>query len=103
MRTRPYKETQNFVKWREGLRDQSALGRVMKRIVRLCCGNAGDHRFLGDGVSEMRIDYGPGYRVYYTEKLREIVILLVGGDKRTQKADIKLAKELAAMIQEDET
>lgn len=98
MRMKPYKETRNFVKWREELKDQTALGRVMMRIVRLCCGNAGDHRFLGDGVSEMRIDYGPGYRVYYTEKCRDIVILLVGGDKRTQKADIKLAKELAAMI-----
>ena len=98
MTARPYKETRNFVRWREGLKDQDALGRVMKRIVRLCCGNAGDHRFLGDDVSEMRIDYGPGYRVYYTEKDREVVILLVGGDKRTQRADIELAKELASMI-----
>ena len=98
MDAKPYKETPHFVKWREGLRDQEALGRVMKRIVRLCCGLAGDNRFLGGGVSEMRIDYGPGYRVYYTEKDRKIIILLVGGDKRTQSADIELAKKLATMI-----
>ena len=77
------------------MRDIHARARVLVRIERLAQGNAGDVRPVGEGVSEMRIDYGPGYRVYYTKRGREVVVLLAGGDKRTQATDIKTALRLA--------
>lgn len=84
-----------FAVWLDRLRDIHARARVLARIERLASGNPGDVKPVGEGVSEMRIDHGPGYRVYYTMQGREIVILLVGGDKRTQASDIKKAISLA--------
>ena len=84
-----------FVRWLDGLRDIRARARVQVRIERLAAGNAGDVEPVGEGVSELRIDYGPGYRVYFKKQGREVVILLAGGDKRTQSADIKTALRLA--------
>ena len=84
-----------FARWLDGLHDVRARARVQVRIERLAAGNPGDVQPAGEGVSEMRIDYGPGYRVYFKKIGREIVILLAGGDKRTQSADIKTALRLA--------
>jgi len=89
------RKTETFAKWLDGLRDIHARARVQVRIERLAAGNPGDVRPIGEGVSELRIDYGPGYRVYFTMHGRAIVILLAGGDKRTQAADIKTAFRLA--------
>jgi putative addiction module killer protein len=89
------RKTENFAYWLDGLRDVRARARVQVRIERLAAGNPGDVQPVGQGVSEMRIDYGPGYRVYFKRVEREIVILLAGGDKRTQSADIKTALRLA--------
>ena len=89
------RKTEIFVRWLDGLRDIRARARVQARIERLAGGNPGDVQPVGEGVSEMRIDYGPGYRVYFKRVGREIVILLAGGDKRTQSADIKSALRLA--------
>lgn len=77
------------------MRDVRAVARIAKRIDRLALGNPGDVKPVGDGVSEMRIDYGPGYRVYFTTQGRQIVILLCGGDKSSQERDIRAAKALA--------
>ena len=89
------RKTEVYARWLDGLRDIQARARVLVRIERLAAGNAGDVRPVGEGVSEMRIDYGPGYRVYYTKRGREVVVLLAGGDKRTQATDIKTALRLA--------
>jgi putative addiction module killer protein len=92
------RKTEIFVHWLDGLRDVRARARVQARIERLVAGNPGDVQPVGEGVSEMRIDYGPGYRVYFKTIGREIVILLAGGDKRTQSADIKTALRLARSL-----
>jgi len=89
------RKTEAFAQWLGGLRDLRARARVQVRIERFAAGNPGDVQPVGEGVSEMRIDYGPGYRVYFKRIGREIVILLAGGDKRTQAADIKTALRLA--------
>jgi putative addiction module killer protein len=89
------KKTDVYARWLDNLRDIRARARVLARVERLASGNPGDVKSVGEGVSEMRIDYGPGYRVYFTRRGNEIVILLVGGDKSTQNADIKTAQELA--------
>jgi putative addiction module killer protein len=89
------RETETFAQWLDGLRDVRARARVQVRIERLAAGNAGDVEAVGEGVSELRIDYGSGYRVYFKKRGREVVILLAGGDKRTQSADIKTALRLA--------
>jgi putative addiction module killer protein len=89
------RKTETFSRWLDGLRDLRARARVQVRIERLAAGNAGDVEPVGEGVSEMRIDYGPGYRVYFKKHGREVVILLAGGDKGTQPADIKTALRLA--------
>ena len=89
------RKTETFAQWLDGLRDVRARARVQIRIERLAAGNAGDVEPVGEGVSELRIDYGPGYRVYFKRHGREVVILLAGGDKRTQSADIKTALRLA--------
>jgi putative addiction module killer protein len=90
------RKTDEFDLWLADLRDPKALAKISTRIQRLELGNPGDVRAVGDGISEMRIDYGPGYRVYYKQIGKEIVLLLCGGDKSTQANDIKRAKELAA-------
>ncbi len=89
------RKTEVYAKWLDDLRDIQARARILVRIERLATGNPGDVRPVGEGVSELRIDYGPGYRVYYAKHGREVVILLAGGDKRTQAKDIKTALHLA--------
>jgi len=89
------RKTETYAQWIDNLRDLQARARVQVRIERLAAGNPGDVRAVGEGVSELRIDYGPGYRVYFTKHGREVVILLAGGDKTTQAADIKIALRLA--------
>jgi putative addiction module killer protein len=89
------RKTDVFAQWLDGLRDPHARARVQARIERLAMGNAGDVAPVGEGVSELRVDYGPGYRVYFKQRGRELVILLAGGDKRTQAKDIKTARRLA--------
>jgi putative addiction module killer protein len=89
------RKTETFVRWLDELRDVRARARVQVRIERLAAGNPGDVEPVGEGVSELRIDYGPGYRVYFKKHGRDVVILLAGGDKRTQSADIKIALRLA--------
>jgi putative addiction module killer protein len=88
------RKTETYARWLDGLHDIHARARVQVRVERLAAGNPGDVRPVGEGVSEMRIDYGPGYRVYYTQRGREVVVLLTGGDKRTQVTDIKTALRL---------
>ncbi|GMO17202.1 MAG: type II toxin-antitoxin system RelE/ParE family toxin [Treponemataceae bacterium] len=85
-----------FKKWLKKLNDREAAVRINTRVKRLGEGNPGDNRFLGD-ISELRIDYGPGYRVYYKDTGKEIIILLCGGNKSTQQADIAKAKAIAAI------
>jgi putative addiction module killer protein len=89
------RKTEAFAKWLDGLNDIRARARILVRIERLSQGNPGDVKPVGEGVSELRIDYGPGYRVYFTKQGQHIVILLAGGDKRTQSQNIKTALRLA--------
>ena len=89
------RKTEAYARWLDGLRDIRARARVLARIERLATGNPGDVKPVGEGVSELRIDYGPGYRVYFTMRGRTVVILLAGGEKRTQATDIKTALRLA--------
>jgi len=85
-----------FSDWFDDLRDANAKARIAVRIDRVKLGNFGDHKLLGDGVWEMRIDYGPGYRVYYCFDGQIVVLLICGGDKRTQNVDITKAKACKA-------
>ena len=87
--------TDVFDKWTAKLKDRQAVMAIALRLARVASGNFGDTKVIGDGVSELRIFVGPGYRIYYTIRNNEIVILLCGGDKSTQQNDIKQAKELA--------
>lgn len=89
------RKTDIFAHWLDCLRDINARARILARIERLACGNPGDVKPVGEGVSELRIDYGPGYRVYYKKQGREVIIMLAGGDKRSQASDIKAALRLA--------
>lgn len=88
--------TEDFADWLDNLKDLVGRARIQARIRRLADGNPGQHRVLTSGIHEMKIDQGPGYRVYYTQRGETIVFLLVGGDKSTQQADIRKAKALAA-------
>ncbi len=88
-------KTGEFDKWLRSLRDRNAVVRIAARLDRMAVGNAGDVKALGGGLSELRIDYGPGYRVYFMQRGPIIVVLLCGGDKSTQDKDIKRAKKLA--------
>jgi putative addiction module killer protein len=92
--------TEIFDDWFEALRDKQAARRIQARIDRVEEGNFGDHKSVGDGVSEMRIHHGPGYRVYFTLRGLEIVILLAGGDKSSQTKDIQAAQDLARQLKE---
>jgi putative addiction module killer protein len=87
--------TEVYRDWINALKDRTARARIQMRIDRLAHGNPGQHRNLTDGVSELKIDVGPGYRVYYTERGGELIVLLAGGDKSTQQQDIKTAIALA--------
>ena len=89
-------ETDEFQRWIRGLRDELAQDRINARLARLRRGHLGDARPVGDGVSEMRINYGPGYRIYFVREGMTIVVLLCGGDKDSQTRDIRRAKRLAA-------
>jgi putative addiction module killer protein len=89
------RQTIEFSDWLHRLKDANAVARIVARIRRMELGNPGDARSVGGGVMEMRVDYGPGYRMYYVQRGAEIVILLCGGDKRTQPQDIKRARALA--------
>jgi putative addiction module killer protein len=89
------RETSAYAAWFSALRDRAAKARIDIRIRRLSLGNPGDVRPVGEGVSELRIHYGPGYRIYLTMQGEAIVILLAGGDKSSQDQDIRLAKHLA--------
>ena len=89
------RQTETYAKWFASLRDRKARARIDVRIRRLSLGNPGDVRPIGSGVSELRIDYGPGYRVYFVQRGPMLIVLLAGGDKRTQERDIKKALELA--------
>lgn len=87
--------TEVYRDWINGLKDRTTRARIQVRVDRLAYGNPGQHRHLTDGVSELKVDVGPGYRVYYTERNGEIIVLLVGGDKSSQQQDIKAAIALA--------
>jgi putative addiction module killer protein len=94
------RETETFTAWMDGLRDERAKARIAQRLDRLSRGNPGDVKPVGGGISELRIDYGPGYRVYYCRHGAVWIVLLCGGDKSTQKKDIKAAKQLAKELKE---
>lgn len=89
------RKTEYFANWLDNLRDIQAKARVLVRIERLASGNTGDVKSVGEGVSEMRISYGPGYRVYFIQRGSELIVLLAGGDKSSQSRDIKTAIRLA--------
>jgi len=89
------RKTEVYAKWLDKLRDIRARARILVRVERLAAGNTGDTAPVGEGVSELRIDYGPGYRVYYKKQGNKLVILLAGVDKRTQDRDIRTALRLA--------
>jgi putative addiction module killer protein len=89
------RQTEISARWLAGLHDDRAQARINARIRRMSLGNPGDVKPVGGGVSEMRIDYGPGYRVYFVRRGEALVILVAGGDKRTQDRDIAMAIELA--------
>ena len=93
-------KTSVFDAWLSDLKDRRAVARITARIDRLALGNPGDVKPVGSGVSEMRIDFGPGYRVYYQQRGSIVILLLCGGDKRTQDTDIRRAIELAKYRQE---
>ena len=82
-----------FEEWLDDLKDKKAVAQVLARLARVRQGNLGDCKSVGGGVSELRVDYGPGYRVYFGQKGRTLVVLLCGGDKRTQDREIRLAKQ----------
>ena len=92
------RQTEIYAEWFSNLRDRQARARIDVRIRRLSLGNPGDVRPVGEGVSELRIDYGPGYRVYFVQRGSTMIILLAGGDKRTQSRDIQTALDLAQNV-----
>jgi putative addiction module killer protein len=92
------RQTATFAHWFQGLRDSQARARILVRIRRLSLGNPGDVRAVGAGISELRIPWGPGYRVYFVARGETVVLLLAGGDKRTQATDIQEAMELARTL-----
>ena len=92
--------SKEYAEWIDALKDRISRARILVRVDRLMHGNPGHHRDLTDGVSELKIDYGPGYRVYYTRRGDRLLLLLVGGNKSTQQKDIAKAIRLAKFFQE---
>jgi len=92
------RQTELFSEWLDRLKDASAVARITVRLRRMEMGNPGDSKSVGHNIREMRIDHGPGYRIYYVHRGTQLVILLCGGDKRTQRQDIKLAQQLAETL-----
>ena len=95
------RRTETFIAWLTRLVDDRAVARIEARLIRLSQGNPGDVEPIGSGLSELRITYGPGYRVYFGQRGKQVVVLLIGGDKRTQNRDIAQAKRLWANWQEE--
>ncbi len=93
-------ETEIYREWINGLKDRAGRARIQVRVDRLVHGNPGAHRNLTNGISELKIDFGPGYRVYYTQRGTQLILLLAGGDKTTQQGDIKMAIKLARSFEE---
>ncbi|MGL3711425.1 type II toxin-antitoxin system RelE/ParE family toxin [Leptospirillum ferriphilum] len=93
------RQTELYSEWFSNLRDRAAKARIDIRIRRLSLGNPGDVKPVGEGVSELRIDYGPGYRVYFFQRGPKLIVLLAGGNKSTQEKDIQTAKDLARKLQ----
>jgi putative addiction module killer protein len=93
-------QTEVYRDWINGLKSRAARARIQVRVDRMVHGNAGSHRNLTNGVSELKIDVGPGYRVYYTQRGTRLLLLLAGGDKSSQQKDIELALALAADYEE---
>ena len=94
------RQTDEYARWFERLRDRKARAHVLARVRRLSLGNPGDVKPVGEGISELRINYGPGYRVYFVNSGKDVIILLAAGDKKTQDRDIKKAINLAQGLQE---
>ncbi|MFN7346058.1 MAG: type II toxin-antitoxin system RelE/ParE family toxin [Betaproteobacteria bacterium] len=94
------KKTDEYRDWLDRLRDQAGRARILVRVDRLIHGNPGSHRNLQGGVSELKIDFGPGYRVYYTQRGEQLLLLLIGGDKSSQTKDIAKAQQLAKDFEE---
>ena len=94
-------QTETFREWLGGLRDQRGITRILVRVERIASGNPGDVKPVGAGVSEARIDHGPGYRLYFASRGRTLIVLLVGGDKSSQDKDVKAAKALWAAWKEE--
>jgi putative addiction module killer protein len=92
--------TEVYLNWINSLKDRAGRARIQVRVDRLVHGNPGQHRALTDGICELKVDFGPGYRVYYTEKAGVVIVLLAGGDKSSQQRDIKLALALARGLQD---
>lgn len=93
-------KTDTYRDWIDALKDRAGRARILVRVERLIQGNPGQHRNLTDGVAEMKVEFGPGYRVYYTQRGARLLLLLAGGDKSSQQKDIALAIELAKNFQE---
>ncbi|WP_439360537.1 type II toxin-antitoxin system RelE/ParE family toxin [Bradyrhizobium sp. DASA03007] len=94
------RETEQFSSWLSGLRDAVAKAKVLVRVDRMAKGNAGDVKPVGEGISELRIHHGAGYRVYFTQRGEELILLLCGGDKDSQDKDIANAKKIASELEE---
>jgi putative addiction module killer protein len=95
------KQTETYRKWEDRLKDERARAAIAARLTRLSFGLSSDMKSVGDGISELRIHYGPGYRLYLTWRGNELVILLCGGDKGSQSRDVALAKRIARELDED--